>query len=550
MIKHSTSLKFILLITIGLFISEVASMGIIAFIPNISYLILSIIDATLLITFATPLLYYFSLRPTLTVISEREAEIVQRREVERQLRIQTTAVETAANGIIITNKDGNILWANQAFAQMSGYSVEEALGKSPNILNSGKHDSDFYKKLWETLLAGNIWHGEMVNRRKDGQLYVGEQTITPVFNSSGEIENFIAIQQDVTERRQAETALRASEKKFRTLLDWTYDWEIWTNLQDQVMYNSPSCERITGYHPDEFIADSGLLLKIVHPEDRDLFEAHVQKTHDDLSDSITIEYRILTRDGNERWIDHTCRPIFGVDNQYLGRRVSNRDITERKRIEQDIAERNAKEKVLVETIHSMQIDIARDLHDSIGQNIGFLRMTLDRLSDAESRKHADLQMEIQNMGKVADETYDLIRGMLAMLQSGNSVDPLSFFIRYAGHVAERSSFEMSVLSHGNSRQLASYQMRQLFYVFREALSNIEKYAKPCRASVEFTWTDIDLSLAISDNGQGFDINSVQSGDHYGLKFMRDRIERLNGTFSLDTQIGSGTNIKISIPYEK
>jgi len=129
MIKHSTSLKFILLITIGLFISEVASMGIIAFIPNISYVILSIIDATLLITFATPLLYYFSLRPTLTVISEREAEIVQRREVERQLRIQTTAVETAANGIIITNKDGKILWANQAFAQMSGYSVEEALGK-------------------------------------------------------------------------------------------------------------------------------------------------------------------------------------------------------------------------------------------------------------------------------------------------------------------------------------------------------------------------------------------------------------------------------------
>ena len=146
--KYSTSLKFIILITIGLFISEVASMGLISLIPNISYITLSIIDATLLILFATPLLYYFSLRPLLNVMTEREVELVHRQEVEKQLRIQTTAVETAANGIIITNKDGEILWANQAFAQMSGFSLEEVLGKSPNILNSGEHNSDFYKRLW------------------------------------------------------------------------------------------------------------------------------------------------------------------------------------------------------------------------------------------------------------------------------------------------------------------------------------------------------------------------------------------------------------------
>ena len=115
--KYSTSLKFIILITIGLFISEVASMGLIALIPNISYLTLSIIDATLLILFATPLLYYFSLRPLINAMTEGEVELVHRQEVEKQLRIQTTAVETAANGIIITNKDGEILWANQAFAQ-------------------------------------------------------------------------------------------------------------------------------------------------------------------------------------------------------------------------------------------------------------------------------------------------------------------------------------------------------------------------------------------------------------------------------------------------
>ncbi len=548
--KYSTSLKFIILITIGLFISEVASMGLIALIQNISYLTLSIIDATLLILFATPLLYYFSLRPLLTAMNEREVELVHRQEVEKQLRIQTTAVETAANGIIITNKDGEILWANQAFAQMSGFSVKETLGKSPNILNSGEHDSDFYKMLWDTLLSGNVWHGEMVNRRKDGRLYVGDQTITPVINSSGEIENFIAIQQDVTERRQAETALRASEKKFRTLLDWTYDWEIWKDPQDNILYNSPSCERITGYHPDEFITDPELLKKIVHPDDLEIFLAHTRETHNHSTDSTTMEYRIITRDGSERWIDHNCRPTFGADNQYLGRRISNRDVTAWKQAENDTMERNLKEKVLIETIHNMQIDIARDLHDTIGQNISFLRISLDHLSDAESRDQVDLQTEIHNMSKVADETYNLIRGMLAMLQAENSADPLGLFTRYAEHVAKRSSFEVSVLNHGTPKQLSSRQMRQLFYVFREALSNIEKYAKPCQASAEFIWRENSLDLIIADNGYGFDTNNIRSGDHYGLKFMRERVDLLQGLFSIDSTLGFGTKINISVPYEK
>jgi PAS domain S-box-containing protein len=549
MIKHSASLKFVILITVGLFVSEVASMGIIAFIPSISYPVLSVIDATLLILFATPLLYSFSLRPLLSVMAEREAEIVQRQEVEKQLRIQTTAVETAANGIIITNKEGKILWANKAFEQMSGYPLEEILGESSSLLSSGEHDSDFYKDLWDTILSGSVWHGEMINRRKDGHLYVGEQTITPVINSSGKIENFIAIQQDVTERKQTETSLRASEKKFRTLLDWTYDWEIWKDPQDNILYNSPSCERITGYHPDDFVADPELLKKIVHPEDINIYSAHTRETHNPVTGSISMEYRIITKDGIERWIDHNCRPTFGPDDQYLGRRISNRDVTEWKQAEKEVMERNLKEKVLIETIHNMQIDIARDLHDTIGQNISFLRISLDHLSDAESRGQIDMQAEIHNMSKVADETYNLIRGMLAMLQAGNSVDPLVLFTRYAEHVAKRSSFEVKVLSHGNPKQLSSRQMRQLFYVFREALSNIEKYARPCQAAAEFFWRDDNLDLSIADNGYGFDTNSPRPGDHYGLKFMRERVELLKGLFSIDSTIGFGTKIRISIPYE-
>ena len=178
-------------------------MGVIALLQSLSYIRLTLIDASLMILLATPLLYFFSLRPLIHALSEREAEIAQRKQAESQLRLQTTALESAANGVIVTDKQGRILWANQAFAQMTGYSITEAIGKTPKLLNSGMHGPDFYKTLWTTILSGEVWHGEVINRRKDGSLYIDEQTITPVINSSGEIENFIAIKQDVTEHKHA-----------------------------------------------------------------------------------------------------------------------------------------------------------------------------------------------------------------------------------------------------------------------------------------------------------------------------------------------------------
>jgi len=548
MIKNSTPSRLILLIIGGLFLSELITMGIIYLVKSPSYLNTAIIDSFILTLFATPLLYYLSLRPLLKVISERESEIARRQEVEAQLRVQTTALETAANGVLITDIDGNIIWANQAFAQISGYSFEEFLGKKTSLLKSGVHAQDFYKDLWDTILSGKVWRGEITNRRKDGSHYISEVTITPVLNSSNMVENFISIQQDVTERRQAEIALRKSEEKFRNLLDWTYDWEIWMDAQDRVMYNSPSCERITGYPPEYFMENPDLLKDIVHPDDRAIFEAHIVQAHDESAGAINVEYRILAKDGTEHWIGHNCRPLIGSDGRYLGRRVSNRDITEQRRAEAEIRGREQKERLLTQTIHTMQINIARDLHDTIGQNISFLRMKLDHLSGADIQSQADLQADIKNMSKVANESYDLVRGTLAVLQSENVTDLFRVFARYAKQVEERSQTRIDFASHGEPKLLSANQMRQLFYIFREALSNIEKHAKASQAFIKLIWNDKELTLIILDDGCGIEDAGILHDSHYGLKFMRERAELLNGSIAIDSAVGAGTNITISMPY--
>lgn len=131
-------------------------------------------------------------------------DITERKRIEEQLRLQSTALESAANGIMITNRDGNILWVNPSFTSITGYTRADVINQNPRLFQSGAHDSNFYTSMWQTILAGNVWQGETINRRKDGTLYTEEQTIAPVRDDHGKITHFIAIKHDVTERKRLE----------------------------------------------------------------------------------------------------------------------------------------------------------------------------------------------------------------------------------------------------------------------------------------------------------------------------------------------------------
>ena len=133
-------------------------------------------------------------------------------QAEQQSRIQSSALEAAANSIILTDKSGKILFANRAFCTMTGYALEEILGQTPGFLNSGKHDANFFKELWDTILTGRVWQGELINRRKDGTFYAEEMTITPIQGTNGETSHFIAVKQDITKRKQFKERWHQAQK--------------------------------------------------------------------------------------------------------------------------------------------------------------------------------------------------------------------------------------------------------------------------------------------------------------------------------------------------
>lgn len=140
-----------------------------------------------------------------TLGAEKDYERIR---AEQQLRLQAAALEATANAIVITDCQGNITWVNPAFTRATGYTAEEVIGKTPRLIKSGQHDQSFYEDLWEAILAGRIWRGEVTNRHKDGSLYTDEQTITPVLDEKGQISHFVAVKLDVTERKRAEERIK------------------------------------------------------------------------------------------------------------------------------------------------------------------------------------------------------------------------------------------------------------------------------------------------------------------------------------------------------
>lgn len=123
-------------------------------------------------------------------------------DIESNLDVFRSALSATADGVVITDNQGNIRWVNPAYEKLTGYSITEVKNNNPRILKSGKQNPAFYKELWDTILAGKVWSGELWNKRKDGVIYLEEQSITPVISGNGVITHFIAIKRDVTEQHQ------------------------------------------------------------------------------------------------------------------------------------------------------------------------------------------------------------------------------------------------------------------------------------------------------------------------------------------------------------
>jgi len=259
------------------------------------------------------------------------------REHREWLRVTLASIGDA---VIATDTALRITFINPVAESLTGWKAEEAAGEPLSdvfrIVNeqTGEGlDEPVSRALREGCVVELANHAALVTR--DGRTVPVEDSAAPIRDAAGQVIGAVLVFHDVTERRRADDALRASEQHLRIVSDFTYDWEYWRSPENQFLYVSPACERVTGYTREEFIQDYGLYLRIVHPDDRQRVAAHL-KEDQDLGETYEFEFRIVRREGDVRWIAHACRPVVDTDGRFMGRRASNRDITDRKRAEAEI----------------------------------------------------------------------------------------------------------------------------------------------------------------------------------------------------------------------
>jgi PAS domain S-box-containing protein len=190
--------------------------------------------------------------------------IAERKMNEKQLRIQGAALNAAANAIVITDIAGCIQWANRAFTKLTGYTEDELLGKNLGVLvKSGKQPASFYEKLWKTILSGETWFGELINRRKNGSLYFEELSITPLTDLYGTITHFISIKQDISERKRSEDALRQSETQLSAIFNHSPVGIIMTHFYSGKILNvNPTFATMHGFSAMELIGQTAIDLNL------------------------------------------------------------------------------------------------------------------------------------------------------------------------------------------------------------------------------------------------------------------------------------------------
>jgi len=271
-------------------------------------------------------------------------DITERRKAEEELIKLSSAVEQADDNIFITNRDGVIEYVNPSFEKLTGYTKEEAIGKTPRILKSGKHDKDFYRRLWKTVGSGKVFHDILINRRKNGELYYEEKTITPIRDNSGKIVYFVSTGNDITARKLAEEALRASEKKYATLVERGNDGIV--IIQDGVFkFVNPIIAKMTGRPKEEALGKP--FTDFVSPDHRKLVLERYKKRLRGERVQQKYEIDILAKDGSKIPVEINASVI-----EHEGRVADMaiiRDITNRKETEDRLASEEEKMSAIFNT---------------------------------------------------------------------------------------------------------------------------------------------------------------------------------------------------------
>lgn len=293
-----------------------------------------------------------------------QIEIEERERAEKALKEQSKILEgfftSTITPLVLLDRGFNFIRVNEAYAKACQRDVSEFPGHNHFEFYPHEENKAIFRRVVETKIPFQTFAKPFTfpDHPEWGTTY-WNWTLTPILDDKGEVEFLVFSLEDVTERKRAQEALQKSEIKYRIVAENTYDWELWLSPAGDYIYVSPSCKRITGCEPEEFLLDPDLLFRIIHSDDRSIFTKHLSEAEDKFV-SGEVEFRVVRPDGSCRWVAHICQPVFDNEGYFLGRRGSNRDITERKQAEKELRDISLYTRSLIEASLDPLVTISAD----------------------------------------------------------------------------------------------------------------------------------------------------------------------------------------------
>ena len=507
-----------------------------------------------------------------TVRLEIATDITVRKQLEEALRSEKdftqSLIDTAQTILLVLNTEGRIVRFNPFMENLCGYKLDEVRGTDWFSTFLPEQNRNRIKELFRTAVTGNETQGNIDPIvAKDGREIIVEWYDKTLKDDDGKTIGLLCIGQDITSRMQAEEALRESEERYRTVADFAHDWEYWVAPDGRYLYVSPSCERVTGYRSEDFINDPGLLEKIVHPDDHSDIADHFQGEVD-LEKLHTVDFRIITRSGEERWINHVCQVVYGTNGAYLGRRGSNRDITKQKKMQEELLK--AKK---LESVGVLAGGIAHDFNNLMSVVVGNIS-----LARTEMRPGSKGFKNLVEAEKASIQTTALTSRLITFSKGGRPVkEPVSIgdLVKNSVDSSLKGSDISCIFSVPEDILPAEVDEEQMKQVIHNIVTNAQE-AMAEQGTINVSCGNVIVGekdtlnlkdgkyvkISIEDQGPGIpekDLINIfdpyfstkemgtQKGMGLGLAVSDSIVKQHDGVITVESKLGTGTTFSIYLP---
>lgn len=476
----------------------------------------------------------------------------------------SSVVEQTDDSVMITNLRGEIEYVNPAFEHYSGYSKAEAIGKFPSLVRSDVHSQPFYEELWTTILSGAVYRGVLVNRRKSGELYYSEKTITPLRNEKGDIEHFVSTDKDITNERRAERERTEALKRFEDMFAFSKDGMAYASLDGALVDVNESLCRFTGYSREDLVGR------------RNLSDLSFDSSRDWDTDSVCrviatgvpveLERELRAKDGRGLPVLLTVFPVRDPDLGITAVGILVKDIGERKRMEKDLSTALEQLKRSNAELEKFAFVASHDLQEplrTIALHLQFIEK-IDRAAlNEEAAKSLSLAVE------AANRMRSLIQDLLTVSRTGSQV--LRVLVVDCNKVVREvvKNLESSIAQSGGKVEVDALPFvvgdeGQIRSLFQNLINNALKFrgAKEPRVRIHATREGAFWNFSVEDNGIGIPLGKqdglfqmfsrlhpreTYDGSGIGLAVCKKIVERHGGTISVTTDQPEGCTFHFTLP---